>query len=208
MIESRVTSPKTAFCFDLDGTITKTELLPAIASELGISEEMATLTKATMNGLLEFEPSFRLRCLLLGQMNLAKIHRVVSEVPLDEDIVSFIRANSVNSFIVTGNLDIWVKPILDRCSGQIYSSQGKYEGAQIYVDNVIKKGIAIRDIRHNGAFDRIVSVGDGANDASMFEASDIGIAYGGVHEASTHAISAADYVINDGEVLCNLLATL
>ena len=40
------------FCFDLDGTITTQEILPLIASELDLYEEILTLTHATINGLI------------------------------------------------------------------------------------------------------------------------------------------------------------
>lgn len=74
---------KTAFCFDLDGTLTKTEILPCIASDLGVSDEIATLTRATMEGHIEFEPSFRLRCLILGQVAPEVVRAIVTNIPLD-----------------------------------------------------------------------------------------------------------------------------
>jgi phosphoserine phosphatase len=57
----------TFFCFDLDGTMTRREILPAIASEVGLSEEIALLTSLTMRGLVPFESSFRLRCRILRE---------------------------------------------------------------------------------------------------------------------------------------------
>jgi phosphoserine phosphatase len=111
---------QTAFCFDMDGTITKAELLPCIASELGIADEMATLTNATMDGHIEFEPSFRLRCLLLGQIDPQVVRRVVAAVPLDESLLGFIHERRVDCFILTGNLNIWIQPILQRCGCQAF----------------------------------------------------------------------------------------
>ena len=48
---------KTAYCFDLDGTVTQEEILPEIANVLGIKEEIYALTKATMLWLLISLPS-------------------------------------------------------------------------------------------------------------------------------------------------------
>ena len=42
----------TAYCFDLDGTLTRQELLPLIASSVGLEDEISVLTQATIDGLL------------------------------------------------------------------------------------------------------------------------------------------------------------
>ncbi len=57
--------------FDFDGTITRQEVLPLIAREIDMEDEIATLTRATMDGLLDFRKSFRLRCRLLSQFRSA-----------------------------------------------------------------------------------------------------------------------------------------
>jgi phosphoserine phosphatase len=198
----------TAFCFDLDGTITKSELLPCIASELGIADEMATLTKATMDGHIEFEPSFRLRCLLLGQIDLQVIHQVVAAVPLDENLLHFIAEHKKDSFILTGNLDIWIQPILQRCGCQAFSSAGDYVNGKLQLNNIINKARALRTIRDELCYERVVAVGDGTNDAAMLDLADVGIAFGGVHSAAQAAIHASRYVIHDGSTLCSMLKAL
>lgn len=198
----------TAFCFDLDGTITKAELLPCIASELGISDEMAMLTKATMEGHLEFEPSFRLRCLLLGQIDPQVVQSVVASVPLDENLLHFISENKKDCFILTGNLDIWIQPILKRCGCQAFSSTGEYINGRLQLKNILNKALAIRSIREEMCYERVVAIGDGANDAAMLDLADVGIAFGGVHSAAKAAVHASRYVIHDGGTLCSMLRAL
>jgi phosphoserine phosphatase len=198
---------KTAFCFDLDGTVTTTEILPCIASELGVSDEIATLTRATMDGHIEFEPSFRLRCLILGQVAPELVRAVVSTIPLDPAIHSFIRSNSKNCFLVTGNLDVWIEPILHTCGCEMYSSTAVYEGGKLKLGTILNKADAIAQIRARG-FDRVVAIGDGANDVPMLNAADVSIAYGGVHSPVQAAISSSDYIVHQGIALCKLLEAL
>lgn len=199
---------KTAFCFDMDGTITKTELLPCIAAELGIADEMATLTRATMDGHIEFEPSFRLRCLLLGQIDPKVIRHVIAAVPLNEDLLGFIADRSDDCFIVTGNLDLWIKPILQRCGCRAFSSVGEYAGGKLQLKSILNKARTLRLIREDLGYERVVGIGDGANDAAMLNQADLGIAFGGIHTPAQSAIHASKYVINDGGALCNLLRAL
>lgn len=207
-METCKTHRRTAFCFDMDGTITKTELLPCIASEIGIADEIGTLTKATMNGHIEFEPSFRLRCLLLGQINPEVIQKVVATVPLDDQVLAFINDRREDCFILTGNLDIWIRPILERCGCQAFSSQGEYINGTLQLKSILNKGRAVRQIRSELGYERLVAIGDGANDAAMLDLADIGIAFGGVHTPAQASIHAARYVVHDGGALCNLLRTL
>ncbi|MBM5461516.1 HAD family phosphatase [Pseudomonas sp. P66] len=198
---------RTAYCFDLDGTITSTEILPCIASELGVADEIATLTRITMDGLIPFEASFRLRCLILGQVSPSKVCSIVSEIPIDKSILSFIHENRADAFIVTGNLDIWIRPLLDLCGCRFYSSTGFYDKGLIRVDNVLNKADAIAEIRSLG-YDRIVAIGDGANDAPMLYAADVSIAYGGVHSPSSTAKEAASHIVHEGVALCKMLRAL
>lgn len=196
-----------AFCFDLDGTITTTEILPCVASELGVSDEIATLTRATMDGHIDFESSFRLRCVVLGQVPPERVDAIVAHVPLNEAILSFIQAHRENAFIVTGNLDIWIRTIAERCGCEAFSSQATYEGSQLRLQKVLCKADAVAALRQRG-FDEIVAIGDGANDVPMLSAADIAIAYGGVHPPAASARAAAHYIVHEGDALCRLLKAL
>lgn len=199
---------RTAFCFDLDNTITRQEILPALAYDLGLFEEMAALTRLTMDGAVPFETSFRLRCEVLKQIPLTRARSIISDVPLETAIVEFINARQQSCFVLTGNLDVWIVPLVDRLGCRFFSSTGKHEGAALKgLDSILNKADAVGVVREMG-FSRVVAIGDGMNDVSMLQAADIGIAYGGVRPPATGVIEAADYVIFSDEALCRLLNTL
>lgn len=199
---------KTAFCFDLDGTVTTTEILPCIASELGVADEIAALTRLTMDGHVPFVDSMRLRCLILGQVPIERVHAVIDSIPLESTLVDFIDSRPDQCFIVTGNLDIWLEPLRRKLPCEWISSRARIADGRLKLDHILDKGAALADLRARQAFSRYVAVGDGANDAPMLAASDIAIAYGGVHTAARGAADAANLLINSPETLCNLLKAL
>jgi len=198
---------RTAYCFDLDGTLTSVEILPCIAAELGISEEIATLTRITMEGLLTFEESLRLRVAILGQVPLKAVHAIVNDIQLGPQLTEFIRSKSDQCFIVTGNLDIWVEQLIDRIGCGGYTSLATARNGMITLRHILDKGDAVKSIRNRG-FERVIAIGDGSNDVPMFKAADTATAFGGIHSPMPAAVAESNFVVHDGDTLCKLLNTL
>lgn len=198
----------TAFCFDLDGTVTRLEVLPVIAAELGLAEEIGFLTQMTIRGQIPFEMSFRLRCRLLAEIEVDTVARIVEQVPLEERIADFIRVHREQCYVVTGNLDVWVRRLAASLGCRMFSSRAetRADGRLGALTQVLRKSSAIRELR--GQYDRVVCIGEGFNDLPMFEEADLGVAYGGVHPPAREVIDNAAYVVGEGETLCRLLHTL
>jgi phosphoserine phosphatase len=198
----------TAFAFDLDGTITRSELLPMIASELDLESEMRLLTDLTMAGMIPFEDSFRLRFAILRSAGLERIRSVVAAVEFDRHILDFIRSNSQRCFVVTGNLDLWIEPLVSRLGCRFFSSTAAFakNGDLSGIQTIMRKNVAGLEIKQR--FDRLVAIGDGFNDIPLFDVADVGIAYSGLHKAPDALISVSNYVALDGKSLCRLLNTL
>lgn len=195
------------FCFDLDGTLTREELLPLIATSVDLEDEISVLTKATMDGFLPFDKSFKLRIRLLRDAPLAAIHQQIEQVECDPDIIRFISERREDCYVITGNLDIWVQPLLDRLGVSFFSSTARVEnGTLAGVEKVLHKADAVLALRQH--YDRVITIGEGMNDVPMFEQADWRIAYGGIHEPNEALRSLSDFVVYDGEALCRLLNTL
>lgn len=194
-----------AFCFDLDGTLTTEEILPEIARNAGIHEEIEILTKITMQGLMTFDKSMKLRVKLLSTIPVSTVKKVVASIKIDPDLQRFIKENRENCFIITGNLDVWIEEfIVSNFGCKFFSSTAEVEGDDLIgVERILQKSSAIKELREG--FDSIVAIGDGMNDCSMFEFADYGIAYGGVHPPVPTLIKLSDYVCFDGATLSNLL---
>ena len=197
----------TAFAFDLDGTLTTQEVLPLIATELGLQREMRVLTDLTLSGAIPFEDSFRLRCAVLSAVPISKVRDIVSDVPLDPDIEAFVRKRPSECFVVTGNLDIWVSPLVERLGCQLFASRARADGDRLAsVETVLLKSHPVQQLRER--FERVVAIGESMNDLPMFEVADVSVAFGGVHRPARAALEACDYVVYQGGALCRLLNTL
>lgn len=196
---------KVAFCFDLDGTVTQEELLPLIAKEADLFEEINILTKITLDGLIPFGKSFKLRVKLLASAPISVVKKIVDEVRLDPNITEFIRSNKSHCYIVTGNLDVWIAELIANELGcGFFSSQATYEGDTLHgIKKVLNKRDAIISLREQ--YDKIVTIGDSMNDCSMFEVADTRIAYGGVHQPTDSLIQLSDYVVYHSSSLVELL---
>jgi phosphoserine phosphatase len=199
-------STGTSYAFDLDGTITQQEILPLIATELGLKDEIGLLTKLTIEGIIPFEDSFRLRCAVLRSVPVSTVQSIVATVPLEPSIERFIKERRDRCSIVTGNLLCWVQPIVDRLGCNVFASEANVQDDRIVeVASVLNKGRALATLRGH---DRMVAIGDSHNDIPMFEVADIGVAFGGIHVPIPALVNVSDYVVFDGKALCRLLSTL
>ncbi len=199
---------KRAFCFDLDGTLTEEEILPEISRSLGIFEEIEILTKITMQGLLTFDKSLKLRVKLLSSIPISEVNKIVSRIKINHQLKEFVNQNSENCYIVTGNLDVWIDRFVKSNFGcQYFSSNADYkEDTLLGLSKILHKSSAIEELR--SSYESIVAIGDGMNDCSMFEAADIGIAFGGVHPPVPMLIQLSDYVCYDSKSILTLLTSL
>lgn len=200
-------SADTAYLFDLDGTITREEVLPRIASLVGLEDEIDALTQATIQGVIPFNKSFRLRVALLREATIADVHAAIKDIAMYDAVVEFIRERQDHCFIVTGNLLEWVEPLIERVGCRVYASRGNIEDGRLNgIQNVLTKSDAVADLR--SSFSRIISVGDGMGDVTMFEASDLSIAFGATHDPVASLLEYADFVAFTEESLCRLLKAL
>lgn len=193
--------------FDLDGTVTRQEILPRIAQEIDLYDEISVLTAATIQGVIPFEKSFRLRCRLLKEVPVSVVRSIVAQIPLDENVAAFIQKHPKNCFIISGNLDAWVQPLIERLHCSFFVSEGIVEEDTLMgIRTVLNKANAVKALKSK--FEKVVVIGEGMNDVPMFETADIRIAYGGVHQPNSTVVQLSDYVTMNGAALCRLLNTL
>tara|TARA_Y100000591_G_C21562036_1_gene559051 strand:+ start:13 stop:612 length:600 start_codon:yes stop_codon:yes gene_type:complete len=198
---------KNIYCFDLDGTVTSQEILPLIAAELNLYEEISTLTQATISGLIPFERSFKLRCKLLSDISISKVQKITKKIKLNKSIEKFISQNKNDCCIITGNIYEWIEPIVKKLGCKVYCSTAEFRNKKLIgLKKILAKEDVIKKLKSKSK--SIISVGDGMGDVAMFQKSDISIAFGGVHEPIQTLIKNSNYIVYDGDSLCRLLSTL
>lgn len=196
-----------AFCFDLDGTLTASELLPAIAARLDIKAEISALTEATIKGVIPFDASFRLRCRLLAEVPVSTVRAVVDDIPLFAHLVEFVRARPETCYVVTGNLDIWVGGLLERIGVRALTSRAETRDDRlIRITHVLDKGQAVETIRQTHR--EIIAIGDGMGDVGMFGNADLRIAFAGLHPPVPALVECADLVCSSERSLLQVLEGL
>ncbi len=199
----------TFYCFDFDGTVSTVEALPQLAIEANIEEEIATLTDATMRGLIPFQQSFRLRIKLLSTISLRRAQKVMRDIPIDSEIMRFINENSDQCAIITGNLDLYMQPIMEKLKCAFFTSKARAEGDRVLgVDSILDKGAVLRLLREKEGHRHLVAIGDGANDIPMFEDADVAIGYFGATPAKELLYPYCHYILFEDHALCRLLKTL
>ncbi len=194
------------FAFDLDGTITQRELLPRIARLAGLEKEMEELTRLTLSGSLEFSESFRKRFAMLRHIPLRRIRESVASVPLDPDIEAFISEHRRECVIVTGNLDLWVAPLLKRLGCRYFSSRSRLLDGELFLLSVLDKATAAKQLCNEGK--RVIAIGESMNDVPLFRTADMGIAFAGVHAPVPELLRLAAAFAPDGKSLRRLLESL
>lgn len=195
------------FLFDLDATLTKVEILPMLAERVGLLDEMRELTEKTMRGELPFKSSFLSRVEMLKSIPVSVVSEIVETTPLNSDLVAFIQENKENCYIVTGNLDVWIKKLVKRIGLPMAhcfcSTASVQDDCLVSVNSVIDKSLVVKQF-----IMPVVAIGDGSNDAEMARLAEVGIGFGGVRPVAYSLMSNATHVIYDEKKLCAFLKVL
>lgn len=195
------------FLFDLDATVTKEEILPALAEQVGLLEEMREMTEKTMRGEIPFQSSFLARVEMLKTIPVSRVAEIVEKTPLNEELVQFIRTHASRCYIVTGNIDVWIEKLIKRIG--LPMSHCYCSSASVSDDYIISLNSVVDKEKIAKQFVvPVVAVGDGSNDAEMVRLADVGIGYGGVRPVAYSLMCNATHVICDEHRLCSFLHML
>lgn len=192
------------YLFDLDGTLTKQETLPLIAKKFNIAKNIEELTANTIAGGTPFQESFIKRVEILKDLPVDEIASALGKVELFEGLIEFIAINKDDCIVITGNLEPWIKILVDRVGCKFYSSKASV--VNNYIERLIsiqKKEEVVSALKEQG--EEVTYIGDGNNDAEAMRLADISIACGLVHYPARSVLDVADYLVFEESALLRLL---
>ena len=186
--------------FDMDSTFINEEVIDQLADLAGLGEKVAAITERAMQGELDFATSLKERVKLLAGQPESLLKDVQARLSLTSGAADFVvaaQARGAKVGIVSGGfhdvIDQFLEPLhLDLVIANKFEIiDGHFTGE--VSGEIVDRSVKARTLEEFAAGARqSISVGDGANDISMIEAADIGIAFC----AKPALVDVADLAIN------------
>ena len=186
--------------FDMDSTFINEEVIDQLADLAGLGEKVAAITERAMQGELDFATSLKERVKLLAGQPESLLKDVQARLSLTSGAADFVvaaQARGAKVGIVSGGfhdvIDQFLEPLhLDLVIANKFEIiDGHFTGE--VSGEIVDRSVKARTLEEFAAgARRSISVGDGANDISMIEAADIGIAFC----AKPALVDVADLAIN------------
>jgi phosphoserine phosphatase len=174
---------------DMDSTIVTSETLDELAAFAGLKEEIAAITRRSMNGELDFRQALAERVGMLAGLDVAALEETweATEVtPGAQALVATMRAHGAHCAIVSGGFAFFTGRVAERLgfhahySNTLGVADGKLTGRveEPILDRDAKLATLKRLAAEHGLpLSAALTVGDGANDLAMLEAAGLGVAF-------------------------------
>jgi len=193
---------------DMDSTLITIETIDELADMVGFKAQVAAITESAMRGEIEYNESLRRRVAVLKDLDEQALERVYAErvrlTPGAEKLLSAVQRKGLRTLLVSGGFTYVTDRLKERLKLDFTRSNcleivdGKLTG-QLVGDIVNADGkrdalIELRD-RLGITRDRIIGIGDGANDLKFMAECGVSIAYHAkpiVRGQTTHAINHVD----------------
>ncbi len=175
---------------DMDSTMITVECLDELADFVGCKAEVAAITRAAMNGEIEYRESLRRRVALLEGLPERVIREVIAErvrtTPGARTLVATMRAAGARSALVSSGFRQFTRHVAELLGfdeergNELLIEHGTITGrvAEPILDAGAKLGTLEELLARYGLpAEAALAVGDGANDLPMLERAGLGVAF-------------------------------
>lgn len=188
-IKPQIIPAKGIITFDMDSTFIEEEGVDEISHVLGISAQIAELTKQAMEGKLDFNSSFTRRIGMLKGTHIDVINAVCDQMtasPGITTILPILKQKGFKTAIISGGLDIFTRRLQEKYQlDYVFSNTVEIRDGKL-TDNIAapimnadnkqktleRLAETLQIPQHN-----IIACGDGANDIPMLTYAGTGIAW-------------------------------
>ncbi|MCP3424523.1 phosphoserine phosphatase SerB [Rothia sp. AR01] len=180
---------KRMLIMDVDSTLIGQEAVDELAAHAGLQERVAAITERAMRGELDFQESLRERVALLeglGEDVLERVAAALTLTPGARELIAAFKAQGHPVCVVSGGFIQILEPLarrlnLDHARANLLGVEdgrltGEVSGQIIDAD---VKAASLREWAkaEDVDLDRVIAVGDGANDRFMLERAGLGVAF-------------------------------
>ena len=164
--------------FDLENTLIFNEFLPELAALVGKEAEVAAITRAGIDGRIDWEEGFRLRAQLLKGLTQAQVLRAARHlrpVPGAPEFMEFLRSQGHKVVLITGGpREVAESAMAFFEADAVYSNEFRYEDG-IFTGEVVvavsprTKGAIVRDLAERWGVRKedILAFADGLMDVPL-----------------------------------------
>ncbi len=211
VVEGRKLSDFGLLAMDMDSTLISIECIDEIADFAGRKEEVASVTAAAMRGEIDWPESLRRRVAALAGLEESALERVYAERlrfnPGAERLIAAARRAGVKTLLVSGGFTYFTDRVRDRLQfDHAYSNVLSIEGGRLTGRTtgalVDAQGKAAHVARLRGELalsrERVLAIGDGANDLPMMAEAGTSVAYHAKPVVKAKAGYALDFSGLDG----------
>jgi phosphoserine phosphatase len=180
---------KSLLIADMDSTIVTSETLDELAAYAGLKEQVAEITRRSMNGELDFSAALRERVAMLKGLSLDALEATWKQTELMPGARALVRtmsANGAHCALASGGFTFFTGRVAELCGFQSHHSNTLLDDGKVLAgtvaepifDRAAKLATLTRLAAERGLpLSATMAVGDGANDLAMIGAAGLGIAY-------------------------------